>query len=64
MKLVHQHTGPKGVARVYRDDAEYVAQLWEFRPFGMLHIVAADYFTEDKADAIGTARAMVAASPR
>ena len=60
MRLVHQENGSRGLVRVYhdRDHQEFVCQLWERKALGLLHVQGADYFTDDKADAISTARVM------
>ena len=38
---------------------EYVCELYKVDGFSFTHIKHADYFTDDKQDAIGTAQAMI-----
>lgn len=57
MRLINSYTEDIFTVKVYfnHGNMEYVAQLFK----GKTHLQAADYFTEDKSDAEGTAQAML-----
>jgi hypothetical protein len=52
MRKVYEVTGPKCIAKVYKNEYEYVVRF--FWPI-VGRVEDADYFTNDKQDAIGTA---------
>lgn len=57
MRLINSYTDGIFATKVWfnHGNMEYVTQLFK----GKTHLQAADYFTEDKSDAEGTAQAML-----
>lgn len=62
MRLIQTISGTAGTAKAYRDseNGEYVVR---FTGRDGARRPDADYFTDDKSDALGTARAMVEPCP-
>ena len=55
------YEGPKGAAHIKKDPetGEHVVRFWKKTDSGLKRHEAADYFTDDKSDAHGTAKKMV-----